>query len=139
MTPTLIIDYSLAMSWCFGDEARPESTQVQNRLATEAAIVPSHWHLEVANVLVMAEKRNRISSTDSAQFLALLSTLDIQVDHETASFAFDRLPPLCRTHGLTSYDAAYLELALRLGLPLASLDDDLRKAAASVSVALLGK
>lgn len=87
----------------------------------------------------MAEKRNRISSADASQFLQLLSILDIQVDEDASRRAFDHLLPLCRTHNLTSYDAAYLDLAIRRQLPLASLDDALRAAAMSLGMPVLGK
>jgi predicted nucleic acid-binding protein len=139
MTPGLIIDCSITMAWCFADEATTETAQVQDRLIAEAALVPEHWFLEVVNVLAMAEKRKRISAVDATNFLRLLATLDIQTDHETSARAFDHLPPLCRNHGLTSYDAAYLELAVRQRLPVASLDDDLRQAALALGVQILGK
>ena len=129
MTPSLIIDCSITMAWCFADEATVETARVQDRLIAEAAVVPSHWFLEVVNVLAMAEQRKRITAADATSFLHLLAALDIQTDHETSARAFDHLPPLCRSHGLTSYDAAYLDLAVRRRLPLASLDDDLRQAA----------
>jgi predicted nucleic acid-binding protein len=139
MTPTLIVDCSMAMAWCFADESTPETVRIQDRLAAEAALVPGHWFLEVANVLTMAEKRKRISSDDSQQFVQLLSLLDIQVDDETFRRAFEHILPLCRSHGLTSYDAAYLDLALRRKIPLASLDDALRQAATSLGLEVLGK
>lgn len=139
MKPNLIIDCSITMAWCFGDEATGKTAQVQDRLAAEAAIVPIHWSLEVANVLAMAEKRQRISVADSTLFVRLLSILDIQVDNESGIRTFDHVLPLCRTHGLTSYDAVYLDLALRWQLPLASLDDDLRRAASSLGLEVLGK
>ena len=139
MNPTLIVDCSIAMAWCFADESTVETAEVQNRLAGEAAIVPSHWPLEVANVLLMAERRQRISAADASAFLGLLATLDIRFDPHTAANSFGQIHTLARNHKLTSYDAAYLELAVRTNLPLASLDDDLRNAAASLGVALLGK
>ena len=139
MTPSLIIDCSITMAWCFADEATVETARVQDRLIAEAAVVPAHWFLEVVNVLAMAEKRRRIAAADASNFLHLLAALDIQTDHETAARAFDHLPPLCRSHGLTSYDAAYLDLAVRRRLPLASLDDDLRQAAIGLGIQVLGK
>jgi len=87
----------------------------------------------------MAEKRKRISPDDASQFLQLLSVLDIQVDEEASRRAFDHILPLCRSHGLTSYDAAYLDLVLRRQLPLASLDDALRQAVTNLGMPLLGK
>lgn len=139
MTPTLIIDCSITMAWCFADETTAEASEHQDRLATEAALVPAHWSLEVANVLAMAETRNRISSLASTHFVNLLSPLDIQFDLEVPRRAVDGILALCRTHKLTSYDAAYLDLALRRRLPLASLDDELRRAATAQGVVVLGK
>lgn len=139
MTPALIIDCSLTMAWCFADEATPKAAEIQDRLVSEAALVPEHWFLEVANVLAMAEKRNRISAADASRFVQLLTALDIQVDEEAAPRAFEHLLPLCRSHGLTSYDAAYVDLAMRRHLPLATLDDDLRTVASKLGVVVLGK
>ena len=137
MSPTFIIDCSMTMAWYFPDEATPVTQQIQDRLATAAALVPSLWLLEVTNVLAMAEKRKRTTSTDSAQFLGQLQKCDIQPDDSWQLRAFDHILPLCRQHGLTSYDAAYLDLAFRSQLPLASLDVDLRKAAKTLGIPLL--
>ena len=84
-------------------------------------------------------KRQRISADDSSEFLSLLSGLDIEEDTESSVRAFNELLPLCRDHGLTSYDAAYLDLALRKQVPLASLDDQLRQAAIALGLTVLGK
>lgn len=102
-------------------------------------MVPAHWFLEVTNVLAMAEKRERITAAASTEFLALLEALAIQVEEDTASRAFSQLLPLCRNHTLTSYDAAYLDLALRRRLPLATPDDDLRSAARQLGLEVLGR
>ena len=139
MTPSLIIDCSITMAWCFEDERTEETVRIQDRLIDEGAIVPVHWELEVANVLIMAEKRSRISTADSMRFLNDLRVFDIQVDNQSSGWIFDHVLSLCRAHGLTSYDAAYLDLALRRQLPLATLDDDLRRAARSLGVKTLGK
>jgi predicted nucleic acid-binding protein len=139
MIPTLALDCSMAMAWCFADEATPATLEIQDRLIAEAAIVPTHWFLEVTNVLAHAEKRRRITLEGSRQFLELLSALEIQVDEETGRRAFEHLLPLCREHGLTSYDAAYLDLAIRRQLPLASLDEPLRAAVSSLGLQVLGK
>ncbi|HUQ69662.1 MAG TPA: type II toxin-antitoxin system VapC family toxin [Planctomycetaceae bacterium] len=137
MTATLVIDCSVAMSWCFADEATPQTASVQERLVTEVAIVPAHWPLEVTNVLAMAERRQRINAADSTEFLNLLGQFAIEVDDQTSNRAFDQILHLARTHGLTTYDAAYLELALRRQLPLASLDVALCRAASVLGVELL--
>lgn len=127
------------MAWCFADEATPAASALLDRLADEPVLVPSLWFLEVANVLAMAEKRKRISAGDSDRFLALLGTLEIEIDDEAHNRSFSDLLPLCRSHGITSYDAAYLDVALRHRLPLASLDDDLRRSAKTLRIKLLGK
>ena len=139
MSTAFVLDCSITMAWCFGDEATPASSAVLDRLERDAALVPVHWFLEVTNVLAMAEKRKRMTAAKSAEFLTLLGTLDITADEETAARAFTHLPPLCRAHRLTSYDAAYLELAVRRQLPLASLNDDLRAGAQELGITVLGK
>jgi len=139
MSAAFVIDCSITMAWCFSDEATPATANVQDRLEKETALVPAHWFLEVTNVLAMAERRRRITPQKSAAFLALLETMDVEVDHNTPARAFAHLLPLCRSHGLTAYDAAYLDLALRRQLPVASLDDDLRAGAKSLGVQVLGR
>lgn len=139
MTPALVVDCSITMAWCFADEASPAATAIQEQLIEDVAIVPAHWFLEVTNVLALAERRKRISAVDSMQFVHLLQQLEIQVDQEASNRAFAHLLPLCRSHSLSSYYAAYLDLALRRQLPLASLDDDLRRAATKLGVVVLGK
>lgn len=104
----------------------------------ESAVVPAHWFLEVANVLVMANRRNRIGVDDVVRYAELLSELEFEVDPESPARLFGDVLQLAQTHRLTSYDAAYLELAIRRKLPLATLDLELRGAAESVGVNLLG-
>ena len=139
MSPTLILDCSITMSWCFREEQAAANLAVLDTLLDRSALVPAHWFLEVANVLAVAERKKRIAVAESENFLNRLRCLDIEVDKETPHRAFTDILPLCRRHGLTSYDAAYLELAVRRGLPLASLDDDLRTAARKLGVHVLGK
>jgi predicted nucleic acid-binding protein len=99
--------------------------------------VPSLWHLEIANVLALAERRGRIFPAESAELIALLEMLEIVVDGETSVRAFTRRLDLAREERLTAYDAAYLELAMRLGVPLASKDGDLCDAAERLGVNVL--
>ncbi len=139
MSAAFVIDCSITMSWCFGEEATAASAEVQDRLVTQTALVPSHWFLEVANVLAVAERRKRITAAKSGEFLSLLDALDIEVDDRAASRAFPHVLPLCRRHGLTSYDAVYLDLALRRRKPLATLDRDLASAARKAGVGVLGQ
>lgn len=100
--------------------------------------MPSHWPLEVSNALLTAERRGRLLKDQSAHFLGLLSRLPITADPETSALAFGAVVHLAREHGLTPYDAAYLELALRVGTPLATFDQKLAVAAAARGVRLVG-
>jgi predicted nucleic acid-binding protein len=139
MSAALIIDCSVTMCWLFADEATPHTIALLDRLARETALVPEWWFLEVTNVLALAERKGRINSERSATFIAQLSKLDIETDSEGSARAFAHLLPMCQTHQLTSYDAMYLDLALRRRLPLATLDEPLRKAAKKLGVKLLGR
>jgi predicted nucleic acid-binding protein len=131
-----VLDCSMTMAWCFSDEGghRPES--VLARLADSEAVVPSIWPLEVANVLAVCERRNRLSAADVAAFIGLLQKFVIHVDENTAKNAFGDVLSLARAHRLTAYDAAYLELALRTSCPLASLDAELNASATGLGIAL---
>ena len=133
----LVLDASVALTWCFKNEATAAADRVLGRLAAEAASVPAIWHLEIANVLALSERRGRITPADTAEFIALLETLEIVIDEETPSRAFGRVLDLAREERLTTYDAAYLELAMRLGVPLASKDADLCDAAERLGVSVL--
>jgi predicted nucleic acid-binding protein len=133
----LVLDVSLSCAWCFADEASDGAWAILEQLQTHQAHVPALWLWETANVLVHAERRGRISGAASRTFLGLLEDLPISVDQpSTASVWHDTLA-LARSHRLTSYDAAYLELALRRGLPLASRDKALQAAAGAEGVPLL--
>ena len=139
MSPTFVIDCSLAMAWLFKDEATPKTADLLNRLARETALVPAWWFIEITNVLALAERKGRITRAQSEAFITDLGRLELEVDDEAPARAFTHLLALCRTHRLTSYDAMYLDLAVRRHLPLATLDDDLRKAAKQLGVRLLGR
>ena len=138
MSAAFVVDCSIAMAWLFHDEATPKTTALLNRLATETAVVPAWWSIEITNVLAMTERKGRITPRQSDAFIADLSKLGIERDDEAAERAFTHLLTLCRTHRLTSYDAIYLDLAIRRSLPLATLNSDLSRAARKVGVALLG-
>ena len=109
------------------------------RLAAETVSVPAIWHLEIANVLALSERRGRIAPANSSEFIALLETLDVVIDEETPSRALGRVLDLARAERLTAYDAAYLELAMRRGIPLASKDADLCDAAERLGVSVPGR
>ena len=137
MSAALVVDCSIAMAWLFHDEATPKTVALLNRLATETALVPAWWFVEITNVLAMAERKGRITPSQSDAFIADRGKLAIERDDEATNRAFTHLLALCRTHRLNSYDAIYLDLAIRRSLPLATLDKDLRKAAKKLGIGLL--
>lgn len=132
-----VLDCSIAMAWCFEDEATEFTDSLLESLAQATAKVPSIWFLEVANVLAMSERRGRTNQAKITKFLQLLRNLPIIVDVKTEEKAFTDVLTLARTHKLTSYDAAYLELALREGLPLATLNEGLKRVALNIGVTIL--
>ena len=132
-----VLDSSIALCWCFDNAATEGTRQLLEHLQADTAAVPNLWHIEIANVLTLAERRRRITAAETAQFIALLEALEIDVDEETWSRALVRILDLAREERLTAYDAAYLELAMRLGVPLASKDGDLCDAAERLGVSVL--
>ena len=135
---SLVLDSSITLAWLMPDEQAAAAQQVLDRVVASRAWVPTLWRLEVANSLHMAVKRRRIDAALRDASLADLALLNIQTDPDTNSYAWTDTPKLAEAHGLTLYDAAYLELALRLSLPLATLDPELRTAATAPKVPLLG-
>jgi predicted nucleic acid-binding protein len=129
-----VIDASMALAWCFEDEASPRADRVLSRLEKEEGVAPSIWPLEVANGLRTAEKRGRIDEREVPAVVRLLATLPIEVVPVGADQALGDVLSLARAAGLSTYDAAYLDLALRRGLPLATADDYLEWAAAATGV-----
>ena len=132
----LVIDSSAALSWCFEDDASPESDALFERVRDQGAVVPGLWHLEVANVLLQAERRGRITTGDVAMRLELIAELPITTDNETTARAWREILALARAEGLTTYDATYLELTIRRGLPLQTKDAALITAAKRTGVAV---
>lgn len=129
----VVVDASIAVAWCFEDE--PDASAIADAVRENGGLVPGLWHLEVANVLIHAERRGRIADVPAR--LALLAALPIETDGETSRRAWEATTALARSEGLTAYDAAYLELALRRGARLATRDGDLAAAARRMGVALL--
>jgi predicted nucleic acid-binding protein len=132
---TFVFDASVTMSWCFEDEATDAADAALDRLGNDQAAVPAIWPLEVANVLLVAERRGRLSEAQASRFLELLAELPIEVDGSATDPA--RVISAGRRHELSSYDASYLILAERLGVPLATLDRRLADAAMRAGVPLL--
>ncbi len=126
---SVVLDASMTIAWLFEDEQTPVALDVLRRVVTEGAIVPSLWRLEIANVLRNAVRRQRCDEAYVDQSIKRLTHLSITIDSETDHHAWGATQALSREEGLTPYDAAYLELALRRQLPLASGDGELVAAA----------
>ena len=119
----IVVDASVTLSWCFPDEQTPLSLQVLDRLkAGEQALAPAFWPLEVLNSLLIGEKKGRISREQTDAFLRDLRALRATLDYAPLERACGPVQTICRDHGLTPYDALYVELAIRSGCPLATLD-----------------
>lgn len=134
---SLVLDGSVALAWCFEDEATPAIDSLFDRIAEDGAHVPSLWRLEVANGLQSAIRRRRIDAAYRDMVLARLAMQRIVIDPETDRYAWSTTVRLAERHGLTVYDASYLELSARLTLPLASLDTALRSAADHLGLPVL--
>ena len=135
---SVVRDASFALSWYFEDERTPVADALLDRVADEGATVPGLWRLEIANGLRTAIRHNRIDHGFRDRAIAQLARLPIAVDPDTDRYAWTTTLQLADRFVLTPYDAAYVELAQRLVLPLATLDDPLRAAATALGVALLG-
>jgi predicted nucleic acid-binding protein len=136
---TFVLDASVTMTWLLKDsaareEAYPFAVLNSLRLPKTVAVVPMTWGLEIANVIARSEAKGQVAEAQSESFIALLGGVAIEVDPNTFNHVLSDTLQLARRYRLSSYDASYLELALRLGLPLATLDADLRKAANKAGV-----
>ena len=131
-----VLDTSIVIAWCFEDEVSSYAETVLDRLAFESVIAPGIWPLEVGNVLVVAKRRERISKAESVRFLELLQQLPIEVDLSSEQRMFGTIINLAREQKLSTYDAAYLDLAMQTGLQLVTLDNNLREAAVRCGVAI---
>ena len=132
---TFVLDSSVAGAWCFHDEADPYAEAIAAQFPRVQAVVPPIWPLEIANALLMGERRKCSTPADTTHWLRFLGALPTQVDDEPTSRVWSEVLNLARAQNLSAYDAAYLELALRRSLPLATLDDKLKDAAVAVGVA----
>lgn len=133
----LVIDASIALAWCFEDEASPATDAIADEVRRSGALVPGLFQLEIGNILLQAERKRRLSPAEVAARLTLLDMIAISTDPETAARAWRDVLALARAHRLTTYDAAYLELALRTNATLATRDEDLARAARALGLAVL--
>ena len=131
-------DASATMPWRFEDEATPWTEALLDRIqGGEEVLVPAHWPLEVVNALLSARRRGRITAEQMSEFIDDLAALPIRLEPPSGPAQWPTIVALAEKHRLTAYDAAYLDLVRRTGLPLATLDDDLRNAARAEGVALV--
>lgn len=131
-----VLDNSVTMAWCFPDEQDAYSLEVLRSLKLARAVVPPLWSFEVANILLVGERRGRITRAESASFVELLTKLPIAIDEQSAIHGLRATLDLGRAENLPAYDASYLELAVRLGVPIATLNVKLTEAAASAGVSV---
>lgn len=132
-----VLDNSVTMRWFFGDGKPHElayAGRVLDAMREAQALVPVTWGLEVANVVAKAEEKAVVTEARSGAFLEMLDEVDIEVDEATFKHSLSDTLQLARRYKLSAYDASYLELALRLGLDLATLDEDLQRAAKKAGV-----
>ncbi len=132
-----VLDNSVMMAWFFEDEDAPYADKVLELLDGDDAVVPAIWPFEIANVIVMAERRRRLLPADTLRLVELASGLPITVESMPLRYALGAVLDVGRLRSLTSYNAAYLELAMRRGLPLATLDERLATAARQAGVVLV--
>ena len=135
---SFVLDASISLAWCFEDEQTLEVLQLLDRVTETGACAPLLWPLETLNGLFMAERRQRLDAARRTKLAAFLRELPITLDADTALNAWNLTAQLAERFRLTVYDAAYLELAQRRRLPLASLDKQLRTAAMSLHIDVLG-
>lgn len=137
MSNQFVLDNSVVMAWCFQDQTNKYTEAVLDKLETAEAYAPAIWPLEVGNVLLAAERRNLLSKADVTRFLSLLRSLPIIVEQESPDRMLTEILSLAREHRLSTYDASYLDLTMRLGLPLATQDKALTMAAKKCRVSLV--
>jgi predicted nucleic acid-binding protein len=134
---SFVLDNSIALSWCFESEQTADVMALLERVSEHGAVAPPLWPIEALNGLLVAERRQRIDRATAEQLVTFLRSLPIVIDDQTASRVWTMTAELARRFGLTAYDAAYLELAHRLSLPLATKDKALRAAARDAAIRLL--
>ena len=130
----VVLDASVALAWCFPDEASEYADEVLVALEGCSLLVPAVWSLEITNAMLVGERAKRLRQSEILRFVDLLETLPLIQDTQSIGEQLSNILPLAREYGLSSYDAAYLELSMRHGAPLATLDGKLRNAAKKAGV-----
>jgi predicted nucleic acid-binding protein len=133
-----VLDASIVLTWCFPDEESQKAHQAAERIAAgDRVIVPAFWRHEMLNALLVGEKRKRLTPELTQSFIGDLDRLPVDIDIPSSAVVFNTVQALCRKHGLTAYDAAYLEIAIRENNALATVDQDLRRASVAEGIELL--
>jgi predicted nucleic acid-binding protein len=130
----IVIDASVALAWCFPDEASDYADGVLLALEGRTALVPPIWSVEISNALLVGERRKRIRHPEARRFVELLKGLSILEDAQPFADRVTNILPLARGYDLSAYDAAYLDVAVRQGVPLATLDAALQKAGRAAGI-----
>lgn len=136
---SFVLDNSVALAWCFEEEQTPATVALLHRVGEAGAVAPNLWPLEAVNGLLVAERRGRVDAAQRHRLMRFLEMLPISIDPDTTRHVWAATANLAESLTLSAYDAAYLELAQRRDLPLASLDGRLRVAASRIGVSLLGQ
>ena len=131
---TIVVDASVALAWCFPDESNDYADAGLLALEGASMLVPALWTLEVANAILVAERKKRLGQPEIAIFLTLLDSLAVTQDSQPSSEYMARILPIARRYQLSVYDASYLELAIRSGTRLATIDEKLARAAAEAGL-----
>ena len=131
-----VVDNSVVVSWFFKDEMNAYTDAIREGLDATQAVVPSIWPLEFSNVLLTAERRKRLTEAEVSHILIVVQSLPISIEQEPPARVWSEILQLARAHSLTTYDASYLDLAMRSGLPIATQDKALVKAARKCGVAV---
>ena len=133
------MDASVALAWCFPDESSDYADGVLVALEGKTMLVPAVWGLEIANAVLVGERRERLNQPEIKQFTALLEGLSLVQDSRQVASHVGEVLPIARTYGLSVYDAAYLELSIRHNAPFATLDDKLQKAARQAGIRIFAE
>jgi predicted nucleic acid-binding protein len=133
----VVVDASTALAWCFPDEASDYADGVLVALEGKTILVPAVWGLEIANAVLVGERKKRLSQPEIRRFTTLLENLSLIQDMQPVAEHVSNVLPLAREYSLSAYDAAYLELSMRHGAPLATLDVKLQKAAKRAGINLV--
>jgi predicted nucleic acid-binding protein len=134
----VVVDASIALAWCFPGETSDYADGVLVSLEGKTILVPAIWGLEIANAILVGERRKRLNQPEIRRFTTLLESLSLLQDVRPVAHYMNDVLPLARKHGLSAYDAAYLELSIHRGAPLATLDEKLKKAAKATGIKTFG-